>query len=187
MQRYLVILLLAVFKGIDCFSITSSNIRPASKYSFPFISSEYKPNPIHNVHQRSRHSRTLLASTNIKQEPFSSNIVSTLQVLASTSAIMALDTLFRKLFHAMSIQFPSSLAGCTALFAFLILLHSMKKEWGDFVFSLLNPGATLFAKWLPVFFVPSLVTLPLAPSLGSTQEVGTDNVFFSQSLHYTIV
>jgi hypothetical protein len=30
----------------------------------------------------------------------------------------------------------------------------------------------LLAKWLPVFFVPSLITLPLASGLGNAWEVG---------------
>jgi hypothetical protein len=39
---------------------------------------------------------------------------------------------------------------------------------------ILSPGAGLLAKWLPVFFVPSLVTLPLVggvESLGGSTEV----------------
>jgi len=47
----------------------------------------------------------------------------------------------------------------------------MNEKWGDAAHSVLSPGAALLAKWLPVFFVPSLVTLPLAQSLGSSTEV----------------
>jgi hypothetical protein len=39
------------------------------------------------------------------------------------------------------------------------------------VYRVLSPGAAVLAKWLPVFFVPSLITLPLAQSLGSSLEV----------------
>jgi len=39
------------------------------------------------------------------------------------------------------------------------------------MYQVLNPGATLLAKWLPVFFVPSLITLPLASGLGNAWEV----------------
>lgn len=35
----------------------------------------------------------------------------------------------------------------------------------------MKPGAAVLAKWLPVFFVPSLVTLPLAPSMGNASEL----------------
>jgi len=43
--------------------------------------------------------------------------------------------------------------------------------FGDAVFEYLTPGANLLAKWLPVFFVPGLAMLPLAPSMGSPVEI----------------
>ena len=61
-----------------------------------------------------------------------------------------------------SISFPSSLPGCGALLTTMLITNAVKEEWGDFIYGLLAPGATLLAKWLPVFFVPSLVTLSLA-------------------------
>ena len=45
------------------------------------------------------------------------------------------------------------------------------EEWGESVYKVLTPGAALLAKWLPVFFVPSLITLPLASGLGNVWEV----------------
>jgi putative effector of murein hydrolase len=41
---------------------------------------------------------------------------------------------------------------------------------GERVYQVLNPGANLLATWLPVFFIPSLITLPLSATnnLGST-------------------
>jgi len=49
--------------------------------------------------------------------------------------------------------------------------HNEKKRMGEGLYRVLNPGATLLAKWLPVFFVPSLITLPLASGLGNAREV----------------
>jgi len=91
--------------------------------------------------------------------------------IASTAALIALDIAFRKLLKAMSISFPSSLAGCGTLFTTLVALYSIKPALGDSMYNLFAPGAAVLAKWLPVFFVPSLVTLPLAQSLGSSLEV----------------
>lgn len=82
-----------------------------------------------------------------------------------------MDVQFRALFTKFSIPFPSSLAGCISLFATMIALTCMRKEWGEAIYNTLNPGATLLAKWLPVFFVPSLITLPLAGSLGNSMEI----------------
>ena len=82
-----------------------------------------------------------------------------------------MDVFFRKLLAKLSISFPSPLAGCGALFVTLLAVGGIKEDWGEGLFGILSPGAAVLAKWLPVFFVPSLVTLPLAQSLGSPVEV----------------
>mmetsp|Transcript_24956 Transcript_24956/g.72201 ORF Transcript_24956/g.72201 Transcript_24956/m.72201 type:complete len:171 (-) Transcript_24956:1304-1816(-) len=82
-----------------------------------------------------------------------------------------MDVAVRRLFHARSIAFPSPLAGCGLLFAALLALHAARAGWGDAAHGALAPGAAVLAKWLPVFFVPSLVTLPLAQSMGDGAEL----------------
>ena len=69
------------------------------------------------------------------------------------------------------INFPSSLGGCIALFIFLILAEVVSPDLAGSIFDALSPGAAFLAKWLPPFFVPGLVMLPLAPSVGGTVEV----------------
>jgi hypothetical protein len=86
---------------------------------------------------------------------------------------------FRRSFQKLGIasKFPSSLGGCGVVLAALLLAST--KSTGDKESKLhrfLTPGAGLLAKWLPVFFVPSLVTLPLVgsiESLGGSKEVRT--------------
>ena len=87
--------------------------------------------------------------------------------ILAASILIALDIFFRKLLQVLNISFPSSLAGCGALFATFLFAPI-----GSNFYYLLSPGASLLAKWLPVFFVPSLITLPLADSPGSVLEVG---------------
>ena len=91
--------------------------------------------------------------------------------ISSTVALVALDIGFRRLLKSLSISFPSSLAGCGTLFTLLVTLCTVNESLGDGLYNLLSPGAAVLAKWLAVFFVPSLVTLPLAQSLGSSLEV----------------
>lgn len=76
-----------------------------------------------------------------------------------------IDTAVRKLFEAYDISFPSQLGGCLILFVAMVLGELVIPGVGDKVFSLLNPGSLLLAKWLPVFFVPGLAMLPLAVSM----------------------
>ena len=87
--------------------------------------------------------------------------------LLSAGALVLLDIAFRRLFQTFQIAFPSSLGGCC------ILLFTMlgTGTFGRQLYEILQPGAALLAKWLPVFFVPSLVTLPLVGSVGSSVEV----------------
>ena len=119
-----------------------------------------------------RYSRTgvALASSASSSLPAALTSTRTRTVLA-TSALILLDTQFRSLLARYAIPFPSALAGCGTLFASMILLDGVGKGWGESVHGALNPGAALLAKWLPVFFVPSLITLPLAGGLGSAAEV----------------
>ena len=91
--------------------------------------------------------------------------------LAATSTLIAFDIFCRRLFQAFSIGFPSALAGCGALFATFLLAPQ-----GNELYEILRPGSALLAKWLPLFFVPSLITLPLADSVGSITEVSFNSV-----------
>jgi hypothetical protein len=72
---------------------------------------------------------------------------------------------------AADLNFPAQLASCIFLFAFLLLTEAVSPELANAMFSALTPGAGILAKWLPVFFVPALVMLPLSPSIGSSFEV----------------
>ena len=84
---------------------------------------------------------------------------------------LIMDIALRKVFAAKNIAFPSQLAGCCILFAILVIAELVRPGFGDAAFDVLSPGAALLAKWLPVFFVPGLAMLPLAPSMGSPFEV----------------
>jgi hypothetical protein len=88
----------------------------------------------------------------------------------SASALVAIDVVVRRTFQRLAVPFPSSLGGCCAL---LVTMLATGPCYGERIYSLLAPGAGLLAKWLPVFFVPSLVTLPLVGTVGSSLEVSS--------------
>ena len=93
------------------------------------------------------------------------------KAVAGAAAFLVMDTAFRKIFRANNIKFPAQLGGCIILFTFLLLAEILVPGMGDGVFNALTPGAALLTKWLPVFFVPGLAMLPLAPSIGSAVDV----------------
>lgn len=100
--------------------------------------------------------------------------------LLSAGALVLLDVAFRRLLQRLAISFPSSLAGCGVLFATLLVV-------GDSLYNLFRPGAALLAKWLPVFFVPSLVTLPLADGLGSSLEYAKALLVVVGGFYFTLL
>eukprot|EP00978_Attheya_sp_CCMP212_P047244 scaffold421281_cov53-Attheya_sp.AAC.1 len=77
-----------------------------------------------------------------------------IQAVISTVSLVLLDVLARALCKRLQISFPSSLAACGALLVGLLILPG-----GETLYSKLEPGSAVLAKWLPVFFVPSLVTV----------------------------
>lgn len=93
------------------------------------------------------------------------------KAVAGASGLFLFDTIVRKTFRAQNINFPAQLGGCIILFTFLLLSEAVAPGVGDGLFQALAPGAALLTKWLPVFFVPGLAMLPLAPSIGSALDV----------------
>jgi len=77
----------------------------------------------------------------------------------------------KEAFKAAGIQFPSQLGACIVLFAFLLATEAANPDLANTIFGALSPGSALLAKWLPVFFVPGLAMLPLAPPVGDATEV----------------
>lgn len=81
---------------------------------------------------------------------------------------------------AANIEFPGMLGGCIVLFVALLLLNAVAPEQADSAYQALVPGATFLTKWLPPFFVPGLVMLPLSPSVGGKLEVSVAVGFVSR-------
>lgn len=57
------------------------------------------------------------------------------------------------------IKFPSALAGMFGVFGLLCIVGD---KAADGVLKFYGPALTWIARWLPLFYVPALVTLPLA-------------------------
>ena len=83
-------------------------------------------------------------------------------VVPSIGFFIVADVLFRRIFIAKGIGFPSALAGMGALFTTLLTLSKIQPRVAESIYRSLTPGADFFAKWLAVFFTPALVALPLA-------------------------
>jgi hypothetical protein len=92
--------------------------------------------------------------------------------IAGVLALTVLERGINKIFVQKGIKFPAQLAGCVGLFFAMLMADIVRPGTGESIYSKLLPGTNLLAKWFPVLFVPGLVMLPLAPSIGNGMEVG---------------
>jgi hypothetical protein len=77
---------------------------------------------------------------------------------------------------AANVQYPAQLGACIALFAFMCLTDVVAPSVASQLFASLSPGASLLAKWFPIFFIPGLVLLPLSPPIGGSIDVCINSV-----------
>lgn len=123
--------------------------------------------PGHTLHKKLGSSSFVVANAVAQRGGASS------QKDAITGAVVMtlIERVTNRVLKAQGIKFPSQLGGCIALLFFMLSAEVVSPGLGDSIFTNLNPGSALLAKWLPVFFVPGLAMLPLAPSIGSGMEV----------------
>lgn len=98
------------------------------------------------------------------------------EAVVGSVAMAMVERVVKKVFLQNNISFPSQLAGCVVLFFALLMMDVIVPGSGESLYKALGPGTALLTKWLPVFFVPGLAMLPLAPSVGSGVEVRTIEV-----------
>lgn len=82
-----------------------------------------------------------------------------LQLWTGLGSLYYLDQVVKSLLLQASIKFPSALAGMFGVFFLLCLVGD---KTADKVLGFYAPALDWIARWLPLFYVPALVTLPLA-------------------------
>lgn len=85
-----------------------------------------------------------------------------LHLIVSLGLILAMDKLLKKAFVAAAIKFPSALFGMFCIFSVLIILDSIVPPAATALMNFFEPGLLFIQRWLPLFYVPSLVVLPLS-------------------------
>jgi len=80
----------------------------------------------------------------------------------SLGLILAADKFLKKAFVAAAIKFPSALFGMFCIFSVLITLDATVPSAATALVSFFEPALLFIQRWLPLFYVPSLVVLPLA-------------------------
>lgn len=121
-----------------------------------------------NVNEKQLKSKDFLAYQAVSQR---GGAAAGKDAISGAVAMLLIERGINKLFVAKAIKFPAMLAGTIALFFFLLMADVVSPGLGESIFASLTPGSNLLAKWFPVLFVPGLVMLPLAPSIGNSSEV----------------
>lgn len=94
-------------------------------------------------------------------------------LLAPIAVLFTFDRACTVLFQRLQIQFPSSLFGVSVVLVALCALDRFRADNGASVIEFFDPVVYWVARWMPVFFVPSLVVLPLSAAAFSSQELAT--------------
>ncbi|KAK7407099.1 hypothetical protein VNO78_08741 [Psophocarpus tetragonolobus] len=82
--------------------------------------------------------------------------------VVSLALILSIDFLLKKAFSAASIEFPSALFGMFCIFSVLIILDFTVPSAAVALEKFFEPGIMFIHRWLPLFYVPVLVVLPLS-------------------------
>lgn len=91
-----------------------------------------------------------------------SKVFGSLHLLVSLGIILAVDKYLKKAFVAAAIKFPSALFGMFCIFTILVILDSTIPAAATGLMNFFEPALLFIQRWLPLFYVPSLVALPLA-------------------------
>lgn len=83
-------------------------------------------------------------------------------MIVSLGLILATDKVLKKAFVAAAIKFPSALFGMFCIFSVLVILDITVPAAATSVMNFFEPALLFIQRWLPLFYVPSLVVLPLS-------------------------
>lgn len=89
----------------------------------------------------------------------SGGILPWLQLWATLASLYYADLGIKSVLTQYAIKFPSALVGMFGVFG---LLCAVGDNTANKIISLYSPALNWIARWLPIFYVPALVTLPLA-------------------------
>lgn len=85
-----------------------------------------------------------------------------LHLVVSLGIILAMDKFLKQAFAAAAIKFPSALFGMFCIFSILVILDSTVPAAATSLMNFFEPALLFIQRWLPLFYVPSLVVLPLS-------------------------
>ncbi|XP_076916919.1 plastidal glycolate/glycerate translocator 1, chloroplastic-like isoform X2 [Bidens hawaiensis] len=140
------------------------NANPSLKT--PQISAVY-PSQLKFLQPRTHSKRiVVLKSSPSDTTSVTSNILLTVlgvaHLVVSLGIILAADKYLKQAFVSAAIKFPSALFGMFCIFTVLVILDVTVPAAANALMDFFQPALLFIQRWLPLFYVPSLVILPLA-------------------------
>eukprot|EP00240_Pyramimonas_obovata_P000688 CAMPEP_0118934178 /NCGR_PEP_ID=MMETSP1169-20130426/13680_1 /TAXON_ID=36882 /ORGANISM="Pyramimonas obovata, Strain CCMP722" /LENGTH=603 /DNA_ID=CAMNT_0006877051 /DNA_START=162 /DNA_END=1973 /DNA_ORIENTATION=- len=96
------------------------------------------------------------------QKDLGAKAVGYVHKLVGVGLLFFMDTYLEDVFVAASITFPSALAGMFIILVSLLALQAIKPRIVQTIFLVMRPGLEWISRWMPLFYVPTLVILPIA-------------------------
>ncbi|KAK8578989.1 hypothetical protein V6N13_142227 [Hibiscus sabdariffa] len=101
-------------------------------------------------------------SSNSSTSTLSQKVLGVLHLVVSLGIVLAMDNLLKKAFVAAAIKFPSALFGMFCIFSVLVILDTTIPAAATSLMNFFEPALMFIQRWLPLFYVPALVVLPLS-------------------------
>ncbi|GAB2296073.1 Plastidal glycolate/glycerate translocator 1, chloroplastic [Dionaea muscipula] len=154
--------LMAAFNGVE-----STNRRPHfPEFSVPIRVFGHNYRLLHLGPHKNRLDPSIMTNSASSSSGITStvsqNVLGFLHLVVSLGLILAMDKLLKKAFVVTAIKFPSALFGMFCVFSILMILDSTVPVAAMSLMNFFQPALLFIQRWLPLFYVPSLVVLPLA-------------------------
>ncbi|KAL4277878.1 hypothetical protein GQ457_03G022260 [Hibiscus cannabinus] len=101
-------------------------------------------------------------SSNSSTSTLSQKVFGVLHLVVSLGIVLAMDNFLKKAFVAAAIKFPSALFGMFCIFSVLVILDTTIPAAATSLMNFFEPALMFIQRWLPLFYVPALVVLPLS-------------------------
>ncbi|KAG0550008.1 hypothetical protein BDA96_01G303100 [Sorghum bicolor] len=112
-------------------------------------------------------------------------ILGVAHLAVSLGIMLAADKFLKKAFVAAGIKFPSALFGMFCVFSVLVVFDIFAPPVAKAFMNFFEPATMFIKRWLPVFYVPTLVVFPLAiteiPAASALKIFAITCMYYSRS------
>jgi hypothetical protein len=112
-------------------------------------------------------------------------ILGVAHLVVSLGIMLAADKFLKKAFVAAGIKFPSALFGMFCVFSVLVVFDTFVPPLAKAFMNFFEPATMFIKRWLPVFYVPTLVVFPLAiteiPAASALKIFAITCMYYSRS------